>query len=553
MIFLLQKTLIFAIPLLIVALAGMYAERSGIINIALDGIMIFGAFAGAIAAFGLRQNPFFVDNNQLLFALCLLIAAVAGAAFSLLLSFSAINLKADQTIGGTALNLLAPAVTLFITKVLFNKDKLEMDTAVASDGSRRDFGYALLNNDLGSVGKVFFDKAYISTFIAIGLFILLSVWIYKTKTGLRMRSCGEHPQAAASVGINVVKMRYLGTTISGALAGFGGYAYVATVEALRNAKIDQDYLDKNDVGLLYGNDSSAEPVYKSVETMLRKKNTTLIGSGGIFQSMNSTVTMNLGCIFHLRGINLTVSGACASGSHAIGLGALLIRNGLQDMVVCGGAQEINPYAVGSFDGISAFSTREDAPAKASRPFDRDRDGLVPGGGAATVIIEDYEHAVKRGAPIIAEVLSWGFSSNGDHISSPNVAGPAKSLENAIKAANIPLSEIGYVNAHATSTHIGDTNEAKAIDQIFGSHKPFVTSTKSQTGHEMWMAGASEVIYSMLMMKNDFVAANLNFENPDEDSAKLNIPGARVSTHFDTFLSNSFGFGGTNSTLIVRNL
>ena len=306
------------------------------------------------------------------------------------------------------------------------------------------------------------------------------------------------------------------------------YAYVATVEALRNAKIDQDYLDKNDVGLLYGNDSSAEPVYKSVETMLRKKNTTLIGSGGIFQS-----------------------GACASGSHAIGLGALLIRNGLQDMVVCGGAQEINPYAVGSFDGISAFSTREDAPTKASRPFDRDRDGLVPGGGAATVIIEDYEHAVKRGAPIIAEVLSWGFSSNGDHISSPNVAGPAKSLENAIKAANIPLSEIGYVNAHATSTHIGDTNEAKAIDQIFGSHKPFVTSTKSQTGHEMWMAGASEVIYSMLMMKNDFVAANLNFENPDEDSAKLNIPGARVSTHFDTFLSNSFGFGGTNSTLIVK--
>ena len=229
MIFLLQKTLIFAVPLLIVALAGMYAERSGIINIALDGIMIFGAFAGAIAAFGLRQNPFFVDNNQLLFALCLLIAAVAGAAFSLLLSFSAINLKADQTIGGTALNLLAPAVTLFITKVLFNKDKLEMDTAVTSDGGRRDFGYALLNGDLGSVGQILFDKAYISTFIAIGLFILLSVWIYKTKTGLRLRSCGEHPQAAASVGINVVRMRYLGTTISGALAGFGGYAYVATV------------------------------------------------------------------------------------------------------------------------------------------------------------------------------------------------------------------------------------------------------------------------------------------------------------------------------------
>jgi 3-oxoacyl-[acyl-carrier-protein] synthase-1 len=331
------------------------------------------------------------------------------------------------------------------------------------------------------------------------------------------------------------------------------YAYVATVEALNNAKIDQDYLNKNDVGLLYGNDSSAEPVYKSVETMFRKKNTTLIGSGGIFQSMNSTVTMNLGCIFKLRGINLTISAACASSSHAIGLGALLIKNGLEEMVVCGGAQEVNPYAVGSFDGISAFSVREDNPTAASRPFDRDRDGLVPGGGAATVIIEEYEHAVKRGAPIIAEVLGWGFSSNGDHISSPNVEGPAKSLEKAIANAGIDIKTIGYVNAHATSTHIGDQNEAKAIAQVFGEHHPYVTSTKSQTGHEMWMAGASETIYSILMMKNDFVAANLNFENPDEDSAKLNIPGTRVSAHFDTFLSNSFGFGGTNSTLIVKNL
>ncbi len=331
------------------------------------------------------------------------------------------------------------------------------------------------------------------------------------------------------------------------------YAYVATVEALKNANIDQDYLNKNDVGLLYGNDSSAEPVYKSVDTMFRKKDTTLIGSGGIFQSMNSTVTMNLGCIFKLRGINLTISAACASSSHAIGLGALLIKNGLEEMVVCGGAQEVNPYAVGSFDGISAFSTREDNPTAASRPFDRDRDGLVPGGGAATVIIEEYEHAVKRGAPIIAEILGWGFSSNGDHISSPNVEGPAKSLEKAIKNAGIDIKTIGYVNAHATSTHIGDMNEAKAIAQVFGDNKPYVTSTKSQTGHEMWMAGASETIYSILMMKNDFIAANLNFENPDEDSAKLNIPGKRIDAHFDTFLSNSFGFGGTNSTLIVKNL
>ena len=331
------------------------------------------------------------------------------------------------------------------------------------------------------------------------------------------------------------------------------YAYCATVEALRNAGIDQDYLDKHDVGLLYGNDSSADPTVRAVDTMREKHDTMLCGSGAIFQSMNSTVTMNLGTIFRLRGINLTVSGACASGAHAIGLGALLIQTGLQDLIVCGGAQEVNPYSIGSFDGISAFSIREDAPEKASRPFDRDRDGLVPGGGAATVIIEEYEHAVRRGAPIIAEVLGYGFSANGDHISSPNVEGPSKSLRMAIKRAGIDIREIGYINAHATSTHVGDTNEAKAIYNVIGDSRIEVTSTKSQTGHEMWMAGASEIIYSMLMMKNDFIAANLNFENPDEDSAKLLIPAKRIEKHFDTFMSNSFGFGGTNATLVVRNL
>ena len=331
------------------------------------------------------------------------------------------------------------------------------------------------------------------------------------------------------------------------------YAYCATIDALRHANIDQDYLNAHEVGLLYGNDSSADPVVKSVDTMREKKDTTLVGSGAIFQSMNSTVTMNLACIFKLKGMNLTVSGACASGSHAIGLGALLIKNGLQDMVICGGAQEVNPFSIGSFDGISAFSIRENDPTKASRPFDRDRDGLVPGGGAATVIIESYENAIKRGAPIIAEVLSYGFSSNGDHISVPNVDGPTRSLEMAIRLAGISKDEIGYINAHATSTPKGDANEAKAIYNVFGDNMPEVTSTKSQTGHEMWMAGASEIIYSTLMMKNDFIGANINFENPDEDSAKLNIPGKRIEKKFDTFLSNSFGFGGTNSTLIIRNL
>jgi 3-oxoacyl-[acyl-carrier-protein] synthase-1 len=331
----------------------------------------------------------------------------------------------------------------------------------------------------------------------------------------------------------------------------GQYAYVATAEALAQAGIDNDYLLNNEVGILYGNDSSAEAVITGVDIIREKKNTVLVGSGNIFQSMNSTITMNLATIFNLRGINFTVSGACASGSHAIGMGFMLIKQALQECVICGGAEEVNKYSVGNFDALNAFSTREDDPTKASRPFDKNRDGLVPSGGAATVILESYESAVRRGATILAEVVGYGFSSNGDHISVPNVDGPKRSLQMAIRNAGIDISEIQYVNAHATSTPVSDINEAKAIAEVFGEHKPYVASTKSFTGHEMWMAGASEIVYSVLMMQNNFIAANLNFEEIEDKTIDINIPKTRVDMEFDTFLSNSFGFGGTNSTLIVK--
>jgi len=331
----------------------------------------------------------------------------------------------------------------------------------------------------------------------------------------------------------------------------GAYAYVATSEALDMAKIDGDFLSKHSVGILYGNDSTADAVVSSMDIIRSKKDTTMVGSGSIFKSMNSTVSMNLSVIFKLKGINMTISAACASGSHAIGLGALLIGGGFQDIIVCGGAQEVNACAVGSFDGISAFSVRENEPQKASRPFDRDRDGLIPSGGAATVIIESEESAKKRGASILGEIVGYGFSSNGEHISNPNAGGLQYSLEMAIRQADCKLKDIPYINAHATSTQIGDAMEAQAINNVFGNVKPFVASTKAFTGHEMWMAGAAEIVYSLLMMHNNFIAPNINFENPDEYSAKLNIPTKRIETQFDTFLSNSFGFGGTNSTLIVK--
>ena len=330
----------------------------------------------------------------------------------------------------------------------------------------------------------------------------------------------------------------------------GEYAYMATLEAIGMAGLDEDFRLKNEVGILYGNDSSAVPVINAHDIVRQKKDTMLVGSGSIFQSMNSTITMNLSVILKLRGINFTISGACASSSHAIGMAMILIQQGLQEIVICGGGQEVNAESMGSFDGLSAFSVRIDEPTKASRPFDRDRDGLVPSGGAATVIVESYESAIKRGATILAELTGYGFSSNGDHISVPNVEGPTRSLERALKYANIGPGDIDYINAHATSTPIGDLNEAQALFNVFGSKVP-VNSTKSMTGHEMWMGGASEIIYSILMMQNSYVAPTINFENPDEYSAKLNISGNRIEKNINTFLSNSFGFGGTNSTLIVK--
>ena len=219
----LQKTMIYATPLLIVALAGCFSERSGIINLALEGEMIFGAFIGALCVNAWQVAGTFVDNQQLMFVLALLISGVAGALFSLLLSFAAIKLKVDQTIAGTALNMLAPAIFLTVCLVFFNQENLVMNPMP---------NYVILHKgDMNPLYEIFCNKAYISTYIIFGLFVVLSIWLYKSKIGTHLRACGEHPQAADSVGINVYKMRFLGTTISGFLAGIGGYAYIATVSA----------------------------------------------------------------------------------------------------------------------------------------------------------------------------------------------------------------------------------------------------------------------------------------------------------------------------------
>jgi len=329
------------------------------------------------------------------------------------------------------------------------------------------------------------------------------------------------------------------------------YAYMASRQAFEQAQISDEYLRQNEVGCIFGNDSSAKPVIESSKIMDEKHDSAMLGYGLIFQSMNSTVNMNLSTIFHLRGVNFTISAACASGSHSIGLGYMLIQLGLQDMVLCGGAQETNYYSMASFDALGAFSVRMDEPTKASRPFDRDRDGLIPSGGAAALVLEEYEHAVARGANILAEVVGYGFSSNGGGISEPSDDGSVIAMSRAIKDAGIALDDIDYINAHATSTHQGDMYEAIALNRLFNGQRALISSTKSMTGHECWMAGASEIVYSIIMMQNNFVAPNINFENPDEYTEKLHLATKTIDTEVNIVLSNSFGFGGTNSALVIK--
>lgn len=379
--------------------------------------------------------------------------------------------------------------------------------------------------------------------------------LYEGKSGIGMQPERlEYGYRSALTGIveePVITKKMLDRHTRAGMPEEARYAYMSSLQAFEQANISDEYLLENEIGCIFGNDSSAKPVIEVSKIMDEKHDSAMLGYGLIFQSMNSTVNMNLSTIFHLRGVNFTISAACASGSHSIGLGYMLIKQGMQDVVLCGGAQETNFYSMASFDALGAFSVRMDEPTKASRPFDRDRDGLVPSGGAASLVLEDYEHAKARGANILAEVIGYGFSSNGGGISQPSDEGSVVAMTRALDMSGVKAEDIDYINAHATSTHQGDMYEAMALNRMFGGKHALISSTKSMTGHECWMAGASEAVYSILMMQNNFVAPNINFEHPDEYSEKMNLAITTVETELNLVLSNSFGFGGTNSALVLK--
>jgi 3-oxoacyl-[acyl-carrier-protein] synthase I len=332
---------------------------------------------------------------------------------------------------------------------------------------------------------------------------------------------------------------------------FAVQAFAAASDAIKMSGLTQDEIANQDTGLIFGCDSSCLAAVEQVDLLRECKETKSIGSGLIFRSMTSTVTMNLNTILKTRGACWTISSACSSGGHAIGQAANLIALGQQDRVICGGAQEINWESMCSFDGLGAFSTRTDNPEAASRPFDANRDGLVPSGGAAALVLERYDLAKKRGAKILGEVIGYGFSSDGLNLSVPSPDGLARAMTKALKSAGVMTSEIDYICAHATSTPAGDAAEANNIFSVFGDNCPWVSSLKSMTGHELWMSGASQAVYSVIMAHQGFIAPNINFEKPDASSEKLKIVEKTIDTPPRTILCNAAGFGGTNSCIILR--
>ncbi|GHV50263.1 beta-ketoacyl synthase [Deltaproteobacteria bacterium] len=322
------------------------------------------------------------------------------------------------------------------------------------------------------------------------------------------------------------------------------------MQAVSQSKLDPAELRNERTGIIFGCDSSSLAAIEQTQILLEKKDTASIGSGQVFRSMTSCITMNLNVILGTQGACWTLSAACASGAHAVGQAADLIMLGRQDRVICGGAQEINWQSMCSFDGLGAFSNRVDAPFSASRPFDKDRDGLVPGGGAAAIMLERYDLAKARGAVILGEVAGYGFSSDGESISVPGKTGIGRAMRMALGSAELTVADIGYICAHATSTPLGDTMEAVNIVGLFGERSVPVASTKSMTGHELWMSGAAQVVYTTLMAQREFIAPNRNFETPDEASAKLDVVAETRNGHFDAALCNAAGFGGTNACLAL---
>ena len=326
-----------------------------------------------------------------------------------------------------------------------------------------------------------------------------------------------------------------------------GFAYLATQEALNHSDLNLDSMDTSRIGIVAGSGGASSAAQIQASDVAREKGPKRIGPYAVTKTMGSTVSAILGTTLKLKGVNYSISSACSTSAHCIGHAAELIQLGKQDIIIAGGAEQEHWTSSSMFDAMGALSSQYNAtPEKASRAFDVNRDGFVIAGGSGMLILEEEEHAIKRNAPIIARLKGYCANSDGYDMVSPSGEGAVRCMNDALNEYG---GEIDYINAHGTSTPVGDLAELSAIKSVFGSKSPLIGSTKSMTGHSLGATGAQEAIYSILMMSNDFIAPSINIDELVEEANGLNIAQSIVEQKIKAVMSNSFGFGGTNASLI----
>ena len=328
-----------------------------------------------------------------------------------------------------------------------------------------------------------------------------------------------------------------------------GYAYIAMEQAVKDAKLTEEQVSNVRTGIVAGSGgASSENIVASTDT-LRNRGIRRVGPYAVPKTMGSTVSACLATPFKIKGVNYSISSACATSAHCIGNAMELIQLGKQDIVFAGGGEEVHWSLAMMFDGMGALSAgRNDTPELASRTYDADRDGFVISGGGGMVVVEELEHALARGAHIYAELVGYGATSDGYDMVAPSGEGAVRCMQQAMQGVE---GKVDYLNTHGTSTPVGDVKELGAIQELFGEVSPAISATKAMTGHALGAAGVHEAIYSILMMENSFVAPSINVDNLDEKAQGLDIVTEKRDVDLDLIMSNSFGFGGTNATLVMK--
>jgi len=333
------------------------------------------------------------------------------------------------------------------------------------------------------------------------------------------------------------------------MADAAGYSYIAMQEAIDDAKLTPEQVSNFRTGIVAGSGGASSEVTVKTTDILREKGIKRVGPYAVPKTMSSTVSACLATPFKILGVNYSMSSACATSAHCIGHAAELIQLGKQDIVFAGGGEEVHWSLAMMFDGMGALSSKyNDAPETASRTYDANRDGFVISGGGGMLVVEELEHALARGAHIYAEVVGYGATSDGYDMVAPSGEGAIRCMQQAMQGVE---GKVDYLNTHGTSTPVGDVKELGAIQEVFGADSPAISATKAMTGHALGAAGVHEAIYTLLMMENNFVAPSINIGTLDEKAEGLDIVTEKRDAEINLAMSNSFGFGGTNATLVMQ--